>query len=545
MALVMLPCDLPSWADVQNKLVELREKYLTLPAENEKLKSSELLRIMKQIYRMCCVSLDPDETLEEKGLKSLELLSSFIDGFAPACSQMLTRRFVASLLAAAFFCTFPKRTTITHPSLTDFNFDQIYRQLPQSEECLWSIFEYFDKLYEGEPKGFITVKRKEYDALKLVASTETLVTICNAECLDDNEALVLEGCRSYGSSNQDNHGVIGVAENVQDLRPSPIGASRDASPVSPKAKNSHIKSLPMPKARSNRNSSVSSEEEYYSASEDFPVECKSTCSKGRHATSVRRSSTSAKGKRSRFAERLLAARRRATIAVSGSVQDDSSGPRREAAAGSSTDRPFSPGFHLKAQDCSRDTNLSGDFEDLSLEGDDVFALPEHAFSRGNSSRFSFSSDFDSSENASELKAVELEDAFDDINGDKDHPYIRQIPIPNGQRQKVVSDFARGHLTRTLSDSFGSIVFALEDDPSPALTTGIRIKYSHTSQVDTVKPPTEKLEAPFLSPKVEEKLHNIRNLWDNTRNLWDNTRNLWDNTRNLWDNTRNLWDNTRR
>lgn len=41
----------------------------------------------------------------------------------------LERGFIASLLAHAFFSTFPKRTIKTHPTLQDFNFTNFFRHL--------------------------------------------------------------------------------------------------------------------------------------------------------------------------------------------------------------------------------------------------------------------------------------------------------------------------------------------------------------------------------------------------------------------------------
>ena len=41
----------------------------------------------------------------------------------------LERGFIASLLAHAFFSTFPKRTIKTHPTLQDFNFTSFFKHL--------------------------------------------------------------------------------------------------------------------------------------------------------------------------------------------------------------------------------------------------------------------------------------------------------------------------------------------------------------------------------------------------------------------------------
>lgn len=49
--------------------------------------------------------------------------------FVTADQVELERGFIASLLAHAFFSTFPKRTIKTHPTLQDFNFTNFFRHL--------------------------------------------------------------------------------------------------------------------------------------------------------------------------------------------------------------------------------------------------------------------------------------------------------------------------------------------------------------------------------------------------------------------------------
>lgn len=111
------------------------------------------------------VSLDPDE--EERDAHLLDELKSFVDvdlseeekthfvtqtvktiaqhakhlktyrpprGLSFSLQQQadcveLTYELVASLLANAFFSTFPKRTEKTHPTLQDFNFTHFFSNL--------------------------------------------------------------------------------------------------------------------------------------------------------------------------------------------------------------------------------------------------------------------------------------------------------------------------------------------------------------------------------------------------------------------------------
>uniref|UniRef100_A0A182PBB0 poly(ADP-ribose) glycohydrolase n=1 Tax=Anopheles epiroticus TaxID=199890 RepID=A0A182PBB0_9DIPT len=155
MALVMLPCDLPWWSNVQKKLAQIEE-------------SSSLdvvIDVMQKLHELCNVSLDPDE--DGKDTSVFEGLRHFVEHTMDAAerdhflghtvkalarharnlkqhrpprglsfslqqqadSYELSYRLVASLLANAFFSTFPKRTEKTHPTLQDFNFTHFFRGL--------------------------------------------------------------------------------------------------------------------------------------------------------------------------------------------------------------------------------------------------------------------------------------------------------------------------------------------------------------------------------------------------------------------------------
>ncbi|XP_067014463.2 uncharacterized protein [Anabrus simplex] len=189
MALVMLPCDLPWWPQVQRHLTQLALAR----------SSKEFIEGMLKIHNMCNISLDPDEetpdptmfseleTFLEKELQPEER-RHFLEHTTPAMVQRalqlkqfkppsglrfslqqqadhveLERSFVASLLAHAFFSTFPKRTVKTHPTLQDFNFTNFFKHLDNSwqKAKLRSVLQYFDYLESnGLPEQKITFSRQ-------------------------------------------------------------------------------------------------------------------------------------------------------------------------------------------------------------------------------------------------------------------------------------------------------------------------------------------------------------------------------------------------
>ncbi|XP_055639878.1 uncharacterized protein LOC129777557 isoform X2 [Toxorhynchites rutilus septentrionalis] len=191
MALVMLPCDLPWWSNVQKKLAQIEE-------------SSSLdivVEVMQKLHELCNVSLDPDDdgkdhavfdglrhyveqTLSEA--ERAQFLNHTIKSIARHARDLklhrpprglnfslqqqtdyyaLSYRLVAALLANAFFSTFPKRTEKTHPTLQDFNFTYFYRGLVESNvqrSKFRSFLRYFDWL-EANPEvleGTLNVSRK-------------------------------------------------------------------------------------------------------------------------------------------------------------------------------------------------------------------------------------------------------------------------------------------------------------------------------------------------------------------------------------------------
>uniref|UniRef100_A0A182TS15 PARG helical domain-containing protein n=1 Tax=Anopheles melas TaxID=34690 RepID=A0A182TS15_9DIPT len=155
MALVMLPCDLPWWSNVQKKLAQIEESSCL----------DVVIDVMQKLHELCNVSLDPDEDGKDTSvfdglrhfvertmdaserdhflghtIKALARHARNLKQYRPprglsfslqqqADSYELSYRLVASLLANAFFSTFPKRTEKTHPTLQDFNFTHFFKGL--------------------------------------------------------------------------------------------------------------------------------------------------------------------------------------------------------------------------------------------------------------------------------------------------------------------------------------------------------------------------------------------------------------------------------
>ncbi|GBP22914.1 Poly(ADP-ribose) glycohydrolase 1 [Eumeta japonica] len=176
MALVMLPCDVPWWTSVQRYL-----KHLLLASSPTKLAAN-----MLKIHEMCNIGLDPEDDVKDpelmKGLEEFlieelnpEELRQFLDntvrvmvhralhlkrwrppkGLMFSLQQQsdvteLSCKFVSSLVAHAFFSTFPKRTLKTHPTLQDFNFTNFFKYLHRKSQrsklkALLHYFEWLDK----------------------------------------------------------------------------------------------------------------------------------------------------------------------------------------------------------------------------------------------------------------------------------------------------------------------------------------------------------------------------------------------------------------
>ncbi|CAG0885225.1 unnamed protein product [Darwinula stevensoni] len=181
MALVLLPCDLPSWQSTLRHLQDLKHCRDT----------SNAVELMKKIYSISCVSLDPEDN-EAEEMNSFEVLKRylkslpgeeerrFVERILPAMAEHalrlkerkppfglryslqqhdesieVDRRFLVSILAACFFSCFPKRTPKTHPTLQDCNFAPFFRHLDCSfqQVKLRCVLALFDDICFREPPG--------------------------------------------------------------------------------------------------------------------------------------------------------------------------------------------------------------------------------------------------------------------------------------------------------------------------------------------------------------------------------------------------------
>ncbi|XP_076662626.1 uncharacterized protein LOC143365911 isoform X4 [Halictus rubicundus] len=189
MALVMLPCDLPWWPAVVKQLDR------AAAARN----SENLVEAMQRLHDMCNISLDPEEDSQdpEQFSELIAFLESDLDSaerehvLAKTIPRMVERAkalrsckppqglhfslqqqgdcveysygFVSSLIANAFFSTYPKRTTKTHPTLRDFNFTNFFKHLRNNGQKakLRSIFHYYDYLeMENALDGKLVISRQ-------------------------------------------------------------------------------------------------------------------------------------------------------------------------------------------------------------------------------------------------------------------------------------------------------------------------------------------------------------------------------------------------
>ncbi|XP_017765368.1 PREDICTED: uncharacterized protein LOC108554567 isoform X3 [Eufriesea mexicana] len=198
MALVMLPCDLPWWPAVVKQLDR------AAAARN----SEDLVEAMQRLHDMCkyeeqcilkSISLDPEEDIQDPELFSG--LTTFLDNdldfserdqiFVNTIPRIVERAkalrsckppqglhfslqqqgdcveysyaFISSLIANAFFSTYPKRTAKTHPTLQDFNFTNFFKHLHNNGQKakLRSIFSYYDYLdTENALDGKLIISRQ-------------------------------------------------------------------------------------------------------------------------------------------------------------------------------------------------------------------------------------------------------------------------------------------------------------------------------------------------------------------------------------------------
>ncbi|KAL6429299.1 hypothetical protein ACFW04_008186 [Cataglyphis niger] len=296
MALVMLPCDLPWWPAVVKQLDK------AALAKN----SEDLIDAMQRLHDMCNISLDPEEDMQDTDLFSMlgTFLNKDLDSvereqvFTKTIPRMVERAkdlkrtkppqglhfslqqqgdsveysyaFVSSLIANAFFSTYPKRTTKTHPTLRDFNFTNFFRHLYKNAQKakLKSIFHYYNYLetehaLDGRliisrqvmtSKQWLTIEdwlesnvplcplmiRHEgrleriemeskvlqvcfvnakigggvldgditQETIHVATHPEMLAAILSVEALEDNEVLIIEGVRHMSRINDPRHKAI-------------------------------------------------------------------------------------------------------------------------------------------------------------------------------------------------------------------------------------------------------------------------------------------------------------------------------------------------
>ncbi|CAL1682211.1 unnamed protein product [Lasius platythorax] len=296
MALVMLPCDLPWWPAVVKQLDK------AALAKN----SEDLIDAMQRLHDMCNISLDPEEDMQDADLFSM--LGTFLNkDLEPAEREQVftktipriverakdlkgtkppqglhfslqqqgdsveyTYAFVSSLIANAFFSTYPKRTTKTHPTLRDFNFTNFFRHLYKNAQKakLKSIFHYYnyletehaldgrliisrqvmtskqwltieDWLESNIPLCPLTIRHEgrlerveteskvlqvcfasakigggvldddlTQETVHVATHPEMLAAILSVEALEDNEVLIIEGVRHMSRINDPRHKAI-------------------------------------------------------------------------------------------------------------------------------------------------------------------------------------------------------------------------------------------------------------------------------------------------------------------------------------------------
>lgn len=91
-------------------------------------------------------------SLQQQRKLAFKAQNSIFMRFVVADCVELEYSFVSSLLANAFFSTFPKRTEKSHPTLQNFNFCNFFKHLNRNSQKakLRSILHYFDLLEEAD-----------------------------------------------------------------------------------------------------------------------------------------------------------------------------------------------------------------------------------------------------------------------------------------------------------------------------------------------------------------------------------------------------------
>ncbi|XP_069989638.1 uncharacterized protein [Penaeus vannamei] len=193
MAFVLLPCDLPTWPTIQRHLGSL--KGATAPAQ--------VTQVLHALHSLCNVAIDPDlnEPVPpdvfagvEKFLE-VEVEQDFFSKTLPAMLEAalrlkdlkppqglryslqqqheevtMERALVTSLLAHVFFCTLPRRSLISHPTLSDPCLAPTLSTLNRESQRvkLKALLHYFKKISDTTSTGTLTFSRKVMSSKEFV-----------------------------------------------------------------------------------------------------------------------------------------------------------------------------------------------------------------------------------------------------------------------------------------------------------------------------------------------------------------------------------------
>ncbi|XP_071533606.1 uncharacterized protein [Panulirus ornatus] len=185
MAFVLLPCDLPTWPTIQRHLTSL--KSATSP--------DQVTQVLHTLHSLCNVSIEPElsEAVPEDVFAGVErfltneadpeffrrTLPTMVDaalrlkdlkppqGLTYSLQQqsedlVIDRRLVSSLLAHTFFCTLPRRSLISHPTLSDPCLAPTLASLHRESQRVKvrALFQYFRTLGQHPCPGHLTFSRK-------------------------------------------------------------------------------------------------------------------------------------------------------------------------------------------------------------------------------------------------------------------------------------------------------------------------------------------------------------------------------------------------
>ncbi|CAG0922472.1 unnamed protein product [Notodromas monacha] len=153
MALVLLPCDLPTWAAVQKHLSQLRA------ARSE----PQVIDCLTKIHQLCCVSLDPDE--DESEAHSFAMLQTYLSSLGDAEQAEFYDTTLPTIVDYAMKL---KTLKPTERSLCYSLQQQSHARIDQQIK-LRCFFRYFNRIKENPPTGEISITRRD-DFLVLSSS---------------------------------------------------------------------------------------------------------------------------------------------------------------------------------------------------------------------------------------------------------------------------------------------------------------------------------------------------------------------------------------